>query len=74
MPTMPCTVSSKTRDPMTMSPAAINKEIKAIMQRDKMLRRLVKQIERQDMEDTDRCIALKAALATLTWPSRAHAG
>jgi len=63
-----------TLDPMTMSIAAINQEISAIMRRDKMMRRLEKQIELQDMEDTDRCIALKAALATLTWPSRACAG
>ena len=62
-----------TLDPMTMSIAAINKEISAIMHREKMLRRLEKQIELQDMEDTDRCLALKAALATLTWPSRSRA-
>jgi len=43
------------------------------MHREKMLRRLEKQIELQDMEDTDRCLALKAALATLTWPSRSRA-
>lgn len=68
------TVAKKARDPITMSHAAINKEIKAITQRHTMLLKLEKQIEMQHMEDTDRCIALKAALATLTWPSRACAG
>lgn len=63
-------IAPNTLDPMTMTIAAINHEISAIMRRDKKLRRLEKQIELQDMEDTDRCIALKAALATLTWPSR----
>lgn len=61
------------RDPINMSPAAINKEINTIIRRNKMLLNLEKRIELQHMEDTDRCIALKAALATLNWPTRAHA-
>jgi hypothetical protein len=58
-------------DPMTMSPAAIWQEIKAIEQRDRLLLRLEKQIEQQHMDDTDRCLALYAALGVLTWPAKA---
>jgi hypothetical protein len=56
---------------MTMSADAIQKEIEAIMQRHLLLERLEKQIEQQHMDDTDRCIALRAALGVLTWPAKA---
>lgn len=40
------------------------------MQRHTLLEKLEKQIEQQHMDDTDRCIALRAALSVLTWPTR----
>lgn len=65
--------ASRQRDPMTMSADAIQQEIAVIMQRHLVLERLEKQIEQQHMDDTDRCIALRAALGVLTWPGKASA-
>lgn len=58
---MRCTVVKKSRHPTTMSLAAIDKELQAISKRYAELLELEKKIQLRHMEDTDRCLALKAA-------------
>jgi hypothetical protein len=65
--------AKQTRDPMTMSLTAIDKEIQAINKRYIELLELEQKIQHQQMEDTDRCLALKAARTVYTWPMQAQA-
>jgi hypothetical protein len=63
--------AKNTRDPMTMTLAAIDKEIQTINKRYTALLELEQKIQHQHMEDTDRCLALKAARTAYTWPMQA---
>lgn len=60
------TAVTKLRDPMTMSLSAIDKELHAISKRYADLLDMEQKIQRQHMEDTDRCLALKAARTIYT--------